>query len=73
MNKIANKYLLVGDKFVPKFILRLPGFTYYYHLISIFRDIYLFIFFNTLQISLKLNYKNKKLQFLIFNCVTMQG
>ena len=42
MNKIANKYFLAGDKFVPKFILRLPGFTYYYHLISIVRDIYLF-------------------------------
>ena len=28
MNKIVNKFLLAGDKFVPKMHLRQPGFTY---------------------------------------------
>ena len=28
MNKIANKFLLAGDKFMPNLILRQPGFTY---------------------------------------------
>ena len=28
MNDIINKFLLVGDKFVPEMHLRQPGFTY---------------------------------------------
>ena len=28
MNKIVNKFLLVGDKFMPEMHLRQPGFTY---------------------------------------------
>ena len=28
MNKIINKYLLTGDKFVPELHLKQPGFTY---------------------------------------------
>ena len=28
MNEIVNKFLLVGDKFMPKMHLRQPGFTY---------------------------------------------
>ena len=28
MNEIANKFLLVGDKFMPEMHLRQPGFTY---------------------------------------------
>ena len=28
MNKIINKYLLAGDKFMPEMHLRQPGFTY---------------------------------------------
>ena len=28
MNKIINKYLLAGDKFMPELHLRHPGFTY---------------------------------------------
>ena len=28
MNEIINKFLLVGDKFLPKMYLRQPGFTY---------------------------------------------
>ena len=28
MNEIINKFLLVGDKFVPEMHLRQPGFTY---------------------------------------------
>ena len=28
MNKIINKYLLTGDKFMPEFHLQQPGFTY---------------------------------------------
>ena len=28
MNEIINKYLLVGDKFMPEMHLRQPGFTY---------------------------------------------
>ena len=28
MNKIVNKVLLAGDKFMPKLHLRQPGFTY---------------------------------------------
>ena len=28
MNKIINKLLLTGDKFMPKFHLKQPGFTY---------------------------------------------
>ena len=28
MNDIINKFLLVGDKFMPKMHLRQPGFTY---------------------------------------------
>ena len=28
MNKIVNKPLLAGDKFMPKMHLRQPGFTY---------------------------------------------
>ena len=28
MNKIANKFLLAGDKFMPEMPLRQPGFTY---------------------------------------------
>ena len=28
MNKIINKFLLTGDKFVPKLHLKQPGFTY---------------------------------------------
>ena len=28
MNEIVNKFLLVGDKFMPKMDLRQPGFTY---------------------------------------------
>ena len=28
MNKIVNKFLLVGDKFVPEMHLRQPGFMY---------------------------------------------
>ena len=28
MNKIINKFLLVGDKFMPEMHLRQPGFTY---------------------------------------------
>ena len=28
MNEIVNKFLLVGDKFMPKMYLRQPGFTY---------------------------------------------
>ena len=28
MNKILNKFLLVGDKFIPELNLRQPGFTY---------------------------------------------
>ena len=28
MSKIANKFLLVGDKFMPEMHLRLPIFTY---------------------------------------------
>ena len=28
MNEIVNKFLLVGDKFIPKMHLRQPGFTY---------------------------------------------
>ena len=28
MNKIVNKFLLVGDKFMPEMRLREPGFTY---------------------------------------------
>ena len=28
MNGIINKFLLVGDKFMPKMHLRQPGFTY---------------------------------------------
>ena len=28
MNEIVNKFLLVGDKFMPEMHLRLPGFTY---------------------------------------------
>ena len=28
MNEIVNKYLLVGDKFMPKMHLKQPGFTY---------------------------------------------
>ena len=27
MNKIVNKFLLAGDKFMPKMHLRQPGFT----------------------------------------------
>ena len=29
MNKIINKFLLTGDKFMPEMHLRQPGFTYY--------------------------------------------
>ena len=28
MNKIVSKFLLAGDKFMPKMHLRQPGFTY---------------------------------------------
>ena len=28
MNKIINKYLLTGDKFMPELHLKQPGFTY---------------------------------------------
>ena len=28
MNEIVNKFLLAGDKFMPKMYLRNPGFTY---------------------------------------------
>ena len=28
MNQIINKFLLAGDKFMPKMHLRQPGFTY---------------------------------------------
>ena len=28
MNEIANKLLLTGDKFMPEFHLKQPGFTY---------------------------------------------
>ena len=28
MNKIANKFLLAGDKFMPEMYLRQPGFRY---------------------------------------------
>ena len=28
MNKIINKFLLIGDKFMPEIHLRHPGFTY---------------------------------------------
>ena len=28
MNEIINKFLLVGDKFMPEMVLRQPGFTY---------------------------------------------
>ena len=28
MNEIVNRFLLVGDKFMPKMHLKLPGFTY---------------------------------------------
>ena len=28
MNKIVNKYLLTGDKFMPELHLKQPGFTY---------------------------------------------
>ena len=28
MNEIVNKFLLVGDKFLPEMHLRLPAFTY---------------------------------------------
>ena len=28
MNKIVNKFLLAGDKFIPELHLRQPGFTY---------------------------------------------
>ena len=28
MNKIVNKFLLVGDKFTPEMHLKQPGFTY---------------------------------------------
>ena len=28
MNEIVNKFLLAGDKFVPKMNLRQPGYTY---------------------------------------------
>ena len=28
MNKIINKFLLVGDKFMPEMHLRRPGFSY---------------------------------------------
>ena len=28
MNKIVKKFLLAGDKFMPEFHLRKPGFTY---------------------------------------------
>ena len=28
MNEIGNKFLLVGDKFIPELHLKLPGFTY---------------------------------------------
>ena len=28
MNEIINKFLLVGDKFMPELHLRQPGFTY---------------------------------------------
>ena len=28
MNEIVNKFLLVGDKFVPEMCIKLPGFTY---------------------------------------------
>ena len=28
MNKIINKFLLTGDKFMPEIYLKQPGFTY---------------------------------------------
>ena len=28
MNEIINKFLLIGDKFMPEMHLRQPGFTY---------------------------------------------
>ena len=28
MNELANKFLLVGDKFMPEMHLKQPGFTY---------------------------------------------
>ena len=28
MNKIVNKFLLIGDKFMPEIHLKQPGFTY---------------------------------------------
>ena len=28
MNKIVNKFLLIGDKFIPEMNLKQPGFTY---------------------------------------------
>ena len=28
MNKIVNKFLLAGDKFMPEIYLKQPGFTY---------------------------------------------
>ena len=28
MNEVVNKFLLVGDKFMPKMHLKQPGFTY---------------------------------------------
>ena len=28
MNKIINKFLLTGDKFMPEMYLKQPGFTY---------------------------------------------
>ena len=28
MNKVINKFLLAGDKFMPEMHLRQPGFTY---------------------------------------------
>ena len=28
MNEIVNKFLLIGDKFMPEMYLKIPGFTY---------------------------------------------
>ena len=40
MNKIINKFLLTGDKFMPKLHLKQPGFTYTLveHLLNIAKD-----------------------------------
>ena len=38
MNKIINKFLLIGEKFIPELQLKQPGFTYGLYGLTYFMD-----------------------------------